>query len=250
MIVVAADQLHQREPLDAPLTDLPGVGALAPSNCSNVSACAPLAISYFICRAQLMKTSPISGNIASVVAGKGANGAGRDRRNGNALAQRREIRRQCRTQRRRHARAGRRLVQSSARHPAAFRYGQRVSFSGETEVVPRSLADRQPRALQLSRLGGEAANLSVVPVYSLTEDLRPGTPPVTYWQSAGSVRGARRRNPARTLAPPTQLFSSGPGGTAKIPLPAFSRCGSSGRRRVHLYEEFLVLQLALAARPA
>jgi ATP-dependent DNA helicase RecG len=125
-----------------------------------------------------------------------------------------------------------------------FRYGQRVSFSGKPKWFRDHWQIPNPRVQILD--GGEKANLSIVPVYALTEDLRPeqlrsliGKALDLYADQVvetlpENIRRERKWPPVAQALREVHFPPS---------LPAAQRA-----RRRFIYEEFLVLQLALALK--
>jgi ATP-dependent DNA helicase RecG len=126
-----------------------------------------------------------------------------------------------------------------------FRYGQRVAFSGK----PRWYRDRwqmnSPRVQPLDGEGG-SSQPEIVPVYPLTEGLRAD-------QLRPLIRQALARAAAHVpdLVPAALAIKRGfaPAGQAlaEVHFPEMLAHGIAGRRRF-IYEEFLVLQVALALR--
>jgi ATP-dependent DNA helicase RecG len=125
-----------------------------------------------------------------------------------------------------------------------FRYGQRVSFSGK----PKWFRDRwqisNPRVQILD--GGENAALTVLPVYSLTEDLRPEHLRPLIGKAldgyAGRVVEILPESVRRERGWP-----AAPQALRDAHFPPSLDAAQRARRRF-IYEEFLVLQLALALR--
>ena len=125
-----------------------------------------------------------------------------------------------------------------------FRYGQRVSFSGKAKWFRDHWQISNPRVQILD--GGEKAALNVVPVYSLTEDLRPehlrtliGKALDLYAGRVVDILPESVRRERRWPAAPQALRD------AHFPQ---SLDAAQRARRRFIYEEFLVLQLALALR--
>jgi ATP-dependent DNA helicase RecG len=125
-----------------------------------------------------------------------------------------------------------------------FRYGQRLSFSGKPKWYRDHWQMNNPR---VQILDGEAAGEpGVVPVYPLTEDLRPE-------QLRSLLRKALDLHASRladVLPPSLRQQHDWP--TAEQALrdlhfPLTLAAATRGRRRF-VYEEFLILQLALALR--
>jgi ATP-dependent DNA helicase RecG len=132
-----------------------------------------------------------------------------------------------------------------------FRFGLRVAFSGKPKWYRDHWQMTHPRVRPLdgpadvAAGGGEGSSL-VVPVYPLTEDLRPE-----------QLRALLRRvvEQFAGLVPeilPAWLrqrhgFAEAPRALHDLHFPATLEAATSARRRF-LYEHFLVLQLALALR--
>jgi ATP-dependent DNA helicase RecG len=126
-----------------------------------------------------------------------------------------------------------------------FRYGQRVAFSGKPKWFRDHWQMSNPR---VQVLDGAAASpeLSVVPVYPLTEDLRPEV-----------LRPLIQRVVERCASHVPELLSDAlqglhdwpPVGEAlrEVHSPRSMESAQRARRRF-IYEEFLILQLALALR--
>jgi ATP-dependent DNA helicase RecG len=126
-----------------------------------------------------------------------------------------------------------------------FRYGQRVSLSGKPKWYRDHWQMSSPRVQTLD--GKEEASApGIVPVYPLTEDLRPET-----------LRSLLRKALARYADKVTEVLPDGlrrqRGWPAMaealrgVHFPASLTEAQQGRRRL-IYEEFLVLQVALALR--
>ena len=128
---------------------------------------------------------------------------------------------------------------------ARFRYGQRVAFSGKPKKFRDHWQMSNPRVQGLD--GSEPGSMpQVVPVYPLTEDLRPDRLRALLRQA---VERFARHLPEvlppelrqqRSLAVAAQAMS-------QVHFPASLREAEEGRRRF-VYEEFLLLQLGLALR--
>jgi ATP-dependent DNA helicase RecG len=125
-----------------------------------------------------------------------------------------------------------------------FRYGQRVSFSGKPKWFRDHWQIASPRVQVLD--AGEAADLTVVPVYSLTEDLRPE-----------QLRSLIRKALDQYAECVVEILPEGVRRERKWPAVAqalreahFPPTLDAGRRarKRFIYEEFIVLQLALALR--
>ncbi len=126
-----------------------------------------------------------------------------------------------------------------------FRYGQRVAFSGKPRWHRDHWQMSQPRVQPLDGAGG-ATEPQVVPVYSLTEGLR-----------ADQLRPLMRQALALAadavvdLVPAALRVKRGYSPAAQamweVHFPEVLAQGLRARRRF-IYEEFLVLQVALALR--
>ena len=169
-------------------------------------------------------------------------------------AGRRPDRRQRRPQRRRQALPRRRLVQSAVRGAAASATASSVAFSGKPKWYRDHWQMSNPR-VQIARRRAPADAPSIVPVYPLTEDLRAEQ------LRAADAPGGRAATPAscpRCCPPSCAAAGSCPTvaqALRDVHFPEALAEAQAGRRRF-VYEEFLVLQLALApaapraARPA
>jgi ATP-dependent DNA helicase RecG len=126
-----------------------------------------------------------------------------------------------------------------------FRYGQRVSFSGKPKWHRDHWQMSSPRVQALD--GNEpTSGPGIVPVYPLTEDLRPET-----------LRSLLRKALARYAGQVTETLPEGlrrqrgwpavAEALRGVHFPASLAEATTGRRRL-IYEEFLVLQVALALR--
>ncbi len=125
------------------------------------------------------------------------------------------------------------------------RYGQRLAYSGKPRWVRDHWQMNHPRVQFLDGSGGEATR-EVVPVYPLTENLRPD-------QLRDLIRQALAKGAehvpellaealrARRQFPPVQEA------LWQVHFPEVLPQGLAARRRF-IYEEFLVLQVALALR--
>jgi ATP-dependent DNA helicase RecG len=126
-----------------------------------------------------------------------------------------------------------------------FRYGQRVAFSGKPKWYRDHWQMNSPR-VQILDATTDTGGSQVVPVYPLTEDLRPEY-----------LRPLLRRvvDQFATAVPEIlpdelRLKRSLPGvqtALADVHFPADLNAARAARRRF-VYEEFLVLQVALAVR--
>ncbi len=125
-----------------------------------------------------------------------------------------------------------------------FRYGQRVSFSGKPKWFRDHWQIANPRVQILD--GGEQANLSVVPIYALTEDLRPehlrthiGKALDLFADRVVEILPERLRRERKWPSVAQAL--------REVHFPPSLEAAQRARRRF-IYEEFLVLQVALALR--
>jgi ATP-dependent DNA helicase RecG len=130
-----------------------------------------------------------------------------------------------------------------------FRYGQRLAFSGKVKWFRDHWQMNNPRAQTLDGPTDGAApavKLGIVPVYPLTEDLRVE-------QLRPIIRQAVQRFARHVVdvLPPELRQSRGlpeaPQALHDIHFPDTVAAATTGRRRF-VYEEFLILQLALALR--
>jgi len=125
-----------------------------------------------------------------------------------------------------------------------FRYGQRLSFSGKPKWYRDHWQMSNPRVQILD--GDAAAGLGVVPIYPLTEDLRPE-------QLRSLLRKTLDRYAPRLAdVLPAALRQKHDWPTCEqalrdVHFPLTLAAATRGRRRF-VYEEFLILQLALALR--
>jgi ATP-dependent DNA helicase RecG len=131
-----------------------------------------------------------------------------------------------------------------------FRYGQRLAFSGKVEWYRDHWQMSNPRVQVLDgseATGGPAGpSLVVVPVYALTEDLR-----------VERLRALIRQSVDRCAVRLVEVLPEGLRQRHNLPdvrqaiwdvhFPATLAAAEAARRRF-VYEEFLVLQLALALR--
>jgi ATP-dependent DNA helicase RecG len=126
-----------------------------------------------------------------------------------------------------------------------FRYGQRVAFSGKPRWFRDHWQMSNPRVRSLDAAGDGGA-AQVVPVYPLTEGLRPD-------QLRELIRQAlaRAADHVPDLLPDAlrvkRGFSPAPQALWEVHFPEVLAQGLTARRRF-IYEEFLVLQVALALR--
>jgi ATP-dependent DNA helicase RecG len=125
-----------------------------------------------------------------------------------------------------------------------FRYGQRLSFSGKPKWYRDHWQMSNPRVQILD--GDAAAGPGVVPVYPLTEDLRPE-------QLRSLLRKLLDRYASRLAdALPVALRQKHDWPTSDralrdVHFPPRLSAATRGRQRF-VYEEFLILQVALALR--
>jgi ATP-dependent DNA helicase RecG len=126
-----------------------------------------------------------------------------------------------------------------------FRYGQWVAFSGRTKWYRDHWQMARPRVQELDGPAAEAG-AGIVPVYPLTEDLRP--------EHLRAAIGTALDRFAAHLADvlPTELrerhgWPSVPQALRDVHRPTSTETAEHGRQRF-VYEEFLILQLALALR--
>jgi ATP-dependent DNA helicase RecG len=131
-------------------------------------------------------------------------------------------------------------------HAAArFRYGQRLAFSGRVSWYRDHWQMTQPR-VQILDGADAAAELLVVPVYPLTEDLRVD-------QLRRLIRQAVERHAGLVVDVLPEALRQQHGLPAvrqalhDVHFPATPEAAALARRRF-VYEEFLVLQVALALR--
>ncbi len=127
---------------------------------------------------------------------------------------------------------------------ARFRYGQRVAFSGKPKWFRDHWQMSNPR---VQSLDGEAdPSQRVVPVYPLTEDLRADRLRSLMRQA---VEGFAAHLPE--VLPPSlrasRRLSEAARAMAQVHFPDSLADAQAGRRRF-VYEEFLLLQLALGLR--
>jgi ATP-dependent DNA helicase RecG len=126
-----------------------------------------------------------------------------------------------------------------------YHYGQRVAFSGKPKWFRDHWQMSQPRVQPLEGEGGESRP-EIVPVYPLTEGLRGD-------QLRPIIRTALTRGADQVPdLVPTALrikrgYSPAPQALWEVHFPEVLPQGLAGRRRF-IYEEFLVLQVALALR--
>ncbi len=126
-----------------------------------------------------------------------------------------------------------------------FRYGQRLSFSGKPKWFRDHWQMSNPR-VQVLDGGAAAARPGIIPVYPLTEDLRLEhlRPLIRKALDAHADRLAdvvpAALREKRRLPPLAQALR-------EVHFPPSVEAAHRARRRI-IYEEFLVLQLALALR--
>jgi ATP-dependent DNA helicase RecG len=125
-----------------------------------------------------------------------------------------------------------------------FRYGQRVSFSGKAKWFRDHFQIGSPRVQILD--GGEKAALNVVPVYSLTEDLRPEHLRTLIGKALDGYAG----RVVEILPERVRRERGWPAAAQALRDAHFPQTLDAAQRarRRFIYEEFLVLQLALALR--
>ncbi len=125
-----------------------------------------------------------------------------------------------------------------------FRYGQQVSFSGKPKWYQGHWQMTSPR-VQVLDAGGDAS-LGIVPIYPLTEDLRPE-------HLRPLLRRVVQRHASQVaeILPPVlrerHHLPPAPQALHDIHFPSTLEVAEAARKRF-VYEEFLVLQLALALR--
>jgi ATP-dependent DNA helicase RecG len=126
-----------------------------------------------------------------------------------------------------------------------FRYGQRVSFSGKPKWYRDHWQMSSPRVQTLDGNEPETGP-GIVPVYPLTEDLRPETLRSVLRKALDGYAG----QVTETLPEWLRRQRGWPGvaeALRGVHFPASLAEATTGRRRL-IYEEFLVLQVALALR--
>jgi ATP-dependent DNA helicase RecG len=126
-----------------------------------------------------------------------------------------------------------------------FRYGQRVAFSGKPRWYRDHWQMSQPRVQPLDGSGG-ASRPEVVPVYPLTEGLRADQLRPLIRQAL-AVAADHVADLVPTALRVKRGFSPAPQALAEVHFPESLAQGLAARRRF-IYEEFLVLQVALALR--
>jgi ATP-dependent DNA helicase RecG len=127
----------------------------------------------------------------------------------------------------------------------SFRYGQRLAFSGR----PKWQRDHWQMACpRVQTLDGpvEAGCSAVVPIYPLTEDLR-AEQLRTIIRQAFELYGNQVVEILPAELRKQRGFADVQGALQQVHLPQTMAAANAGRRRF-IYEEFLVLQLALALR--
>jgi ATP-dependent DNA helicase RecG len=125
-----------------------------------------------------------------------------------------------------------------------FRYGQRLSFSGKPKWYRDHWQMNSPRVQILDGDGGERPG--IVPVYPLTEDLRPEHLRALLARALDLHAG----HVADVLPVSLRHKHDWPAfdqALRDVHFPASLTVATRGRRRF-VYEEFLILQLALALR--
>jgi ATP-dependent DNA helicase RecG len=125
-----------------------------------------------------------------------------------------------------------------------FRYGQRLSFSGK----PKWYRDRwQMNSPRVQILDGDAApSPGVVPIYPLTEDLRPEHLH-TLLRKSLDLYAAQLPDVLPVALRNKHDWPSCERALRDLHFPPTLTAATRGRRRF-VYEEFLILQLALALR--
>jgi ATP-dependent DNA helicase RecG len=131
-----------------------------------------------------------------------------------------------------------------------FRYGQRVAFSGKPRWYRDHWQMNSPRAQALDGAGPGGASgapvLSIVPVYPLTEDLRVEQLRPLIRQAVNQGAGLLAEVLPAELRDRHNLPDA-PQAMRDVHFPASLAAAEAARRRF-IYEEFLLLQLALALR--
>jgi ATP-dependent DNA helicase RecG len=126
-----------------------------------------------------------------------------------------------------------------------FRYGQRVAFTGKVRWFRDHWQMSMPR-VQVLDVAVPAAAPGVVAIYPMTEDLRPEALRGLMRQAVDQFAGqATEVVPLRLLR--ERHFPGLPAAFRQVHFPATMEAGRTARRRF-IYEEFLVLQAALALR--
>jgi ATP-dependent DNA helicase RecG len=128
---------------------------------------------------------------------------------------------------------------------SSFRYGQRVAFTGRVKWFRDHWQMANPKWQALDA-DGAAQTPGIVPVYPLTEDLRPDALRKVMRQAVD------RFAPLTTEIIPERLlrerhYPSLQAALRNVHFPATLEAGRVARQRF-IYEEFLVLQTALALR--
>ncbi len=126
-----------------------------------------------------------------------------------------------------------------------FRYGQRLAFSGKPKWYRDHWQMNNPRVQPLDD-EDDTGGAGVVPVYPLTEDLRPEQlRPILRRVVDGYARQVTEILPAELRT--KYHYPEAPAALNQIHFPNTLQEGLTARRRF-LFEQFLVLQLALALR--
>lgn len=126
-----------------------------------------------------------------------------------------------------------------------FRYGQRVAFSGKPRWYRDHWQMNSPRVQPLDGDGG-TSRPEIVPVYPLTEGLRADQlRPLIRQALASAAEHVPDLVPAALRT--KRGFSAAPQALWEVHFPEVLAQGLAARRRF-IYEEFLVLQVALALR--
>ena len=126
-----------------------------------------------------------------------------------------------------------------------FRFGQRLAFSGKATWYRDHWQMSSPRVQILDGTAG-ATGSSVVPVYPLTEDLRADQlRPILRHAVDGFAQHLAEILPTALRA--QHGMPEAPQALRDVHFPGTLAAAQAGRRRF-VYEEFLILQLALALR--
>lgn len=125
-----------------------------------------------------------------------------------------------------------------------FRYGQRLSFSGKPKWYRDHWQMNSPRVQLLD--GGENGEPGVVPIYRLTEDLRLEHLHALLRQTL-DANASRLNDVLPSALRQKHDWPSIAQALRDVHFPPTLSAAKHGRRRF-VYEEFLILQLALALR--
>jgi ATP-dependent DNA helicase RecG len=127
----------------------------------------------------------------------------------------------------------------------SFRYGQHLAYSGKPKWYRDHWQVTNPR-VQILDAATPSEETAILPVYPLTENLRPERlremirlAVESYCSQVPEILPAELRKRRGLLNAPSAMY--------QVHLPQSLADGTAGRRRF-IYEEFLVLQLALALR--